>query len=209
VHVARDDELVVIHDPTLDRTTDGQGPVARRTSVELANTKLCNGGQQGVSRLDEVFDVFAGTSIELHIEIKTDAEGRLYPGLERRLVDLIVARNLEQQAILTSFVPSTFERIRKISRSQRVMASVNQRSADALGGLEAALDRYNAIGNCLVAVGKAMLAAEIDFCLKKVGAARLGAWVPNNPEDIANWLEQPIRHITTDRPDVALALRRT
>src|SRR5689334_23696331 len=56
VHIARDGELVVIHDPTLDRTTEGQGPVADRTAAELAATKLRDGGGAGVPTLDQVLD---------------------------------------------------------------------------------------------------------------------------------------------------------
>jgi glycerophosphoryl diester phosphodiesterase len=208
VHVARDGELVVIHDPTLDRTTEGRGPVAWKTSAELAATRLRDGGDQGVPKLDEVLDVFAGTPIELHIEIKTDAEGRLYPGLEQRLIDLILKRSLQAQAILTCFVPSSLETVRRLSRSQRVLASTNRKSAEAQGGLEAALDRFNAIEGCLVAVEMGLLAEQFDLCLKKIGSPKLGAWVPNEPEDIAHWLAQPIRQITTDRPDIALQQRK-
>src|SRR3954467_11193953 len=83
VHVARDGELVVIHDATLDRTTEGQGPVAALTSVELAATRLRDGGGKGVPTLDEVLEVFADCAMELHIEIKTDAQDHLYAGLEK------------------------------------------------------------------------------------------------------------------------------
>src|SRR5512134_2212691 len=34
VHLSRDGEPVVIHDPTLDRTTEASGPVAARTAAE-------------------------------------------------------------------------------------------------------------------------------------------------------------------------------
>ena len=43
---------------------------------------------------------------------------------------------------------------------------------------------------------------------RNVGGEYLGAWVPNEADDIAQWLARPIRQITTDRPDVALTLRR-
>src|SRR5207244_43725 len=36
VHLSRDRELVVIHDPTLDRTTDARGPVSAMSAAELA-----------------------------------------------------------------------------------------------------------------------------------------------------------------------------
>src|SRR6478672_6613311 len=81
VHIACDGELVVIHDPTLDRTTEGQGPVADRTAAELAAIRLRDGGGAGVPTLDQVLEVFAGSGIELHMEIKTDIAGHRYRGL--------------------------------------------------------------------------------------------------------------------------------
>lgn len=208
VHVTRDGGLVVIHDPTLERTTEGTGRVADRTVAELAATRLRDGGGAGVPTLDEVLDVFDGSGIELHIEIKTDADGRLYPGLEQRLVDVIVRRKLQDTAILTCFEPRALEIVRAIAPRQLVLASINQRSADALGGLPAALDRLLAIDGCMIAIEKGLLAERLDYCLDRVGGDRLGAWVPNEPADIAFWLAQPIRRITTDRPDIALEQRR-
>lgn len=208
VHPARDGTLVVIHDPTLERTTEGQGPVADRTAAELAATLLRGAGGAGVPTLDQVLDVFSGSGIELHIEIKLAADGRRYPGLEQRLVDVIRARRLEETAILTCFATKALEIVREIAPTQRVLASVNQRSADGMGGLEAALDRFASIPGCLVAVEKGLLAERLDLCLRRLGRDRLGAWVPNEPDDIAFWLAQPVRQITTDRPDIALQQRR-
>jgi len=208
VHPSRDGVLVVIHDPMLERTTEGQGLVADKTAAELAATKLRDGGGEGIPTFDEVLDVFAGSAIELHIEIKTDANGKLYRGLEQRLVDVIAQRNLQDTAILTCFAPKALEIVREIAPHQRVLASVNQRSADAMGGVAAALDRFTAIDGCMVAVEKGLLADNLDYCLERLGRERLGAWVPNEPEDIAAWLARPVRQITTDRPDLALEQRR-
>jgi glycerophosphoryl diester phosphodiesterase len=200
VHLARDGELVVIHDPSLERTTKDRGPVADRMARELA--------AMGVPGLEAVLDVYAGTSIELHIEIKTDALGRPYEGLEKRLLDVIGRRKLEQQAIVTSFVPEILETVRRLAPQQRVLGSLDRRSAELFGGLPAALDRFAVIGNCMIAVEKGLLADSLDLCLRRVGGEFLGAWVPNEADDIAQWLARPIRQITTNRPDVALALRR-
>jgi glycerophosphoryl diester phosphodiesterase len=208
VHVSHDGELVVIHDPTLERTTEGQGAVADRTAAELAATKLRDGDGAGVPTLDRVLDVFEGSDMELHIEIKIDANGRRYRGLEQRLVDVIARRKLQETAILTCFAPKALEIVREIAPRHRVLASVNQRSAAALGGLAAALDRLIAIDGCLVDIEKGLLADKLEYCLERLGRERLGAWVTNEPADIAAWLAQPIRHITTDRPDLALEQRR-
>jgi glycerophosphoryl diester phosphodiesterase len=207
VHLSRDGDMVVIHDPVLERTTEGAGTVAARTASELARTPLRDGGGAGVPSLDAVLDVYLGTSIELHIEIKTDALGRAYEGLERRLLDLIARRALETQAIVTCFVPEILQTVRRLSPRQRVLGSIDRRSAELMGGLEGALDRFAAMDGCMVAVEKGLLADSFALCLQRLGGERLGAWVANEPDDIARWLARPIRQITTDRPDAALAQR--
>ena len=60
----------------------------------------------------------------------------------------------------------------------------------------------------MVAVEKGLLADNLDHCLERLGRERLGAWVTNEPADIAAWLARPVRQITTDRPDLALEQRR-
>jgi glycerophosphoryl diester phosphodiesterase len=107
----------------------------------------------------------------------------------------------------TCFAPKALETIRRLSARRRLLASVNQRSAEAMGGLPASLDRFAAIDGCLVAVEKGLLADNFGLCLDRVGAEKLGVRVPNGPEDIAAWLARPIRQITTDRPEIALDLR--
>ena len=129
-----------------------------RTAAELAATKLRDGGGEGMPTLDEVLDVFAGSAIELHIEIKTDAIGKLYPGSERRLVERArAARAGRTRAMLTCFAPEVAGDVREIAPRQRVLASLDQRSADTMGGLAPALDRFAAIEGCLVAVEKGLL----------------------------------------------------
>lgn len=207
VHVARDGELVVIHDPTLERTTEGAGAVADRTAAELAAIRLRDGNGEGVPDLASVLDIFAGSRMELHIELKTDAFGRPYPDLERRLIDLLARRRMQNDAVLTCFVPQMLKNVRQLSSRQRVLASLDRRSAEMLGGLEPALERLMAIEDCMVAVEKGLLAQSFDLCRERLGPERLGVWVPNDASELAQWLSRPLRQLTTDRPDIALQQR--
>lgn len=208
VHLSRDGELVVIHDPTLERTTEASGAVHDRTAAELATIRLRDADGEGVPRLDNVLDIFRGSTLELHLEIKTDVAGRAYSGLEARLLDAIQRHGLRQHAIITCFVPEVLQTVHRLDPTQRVLASLDRRSAELMGGIEAALDRFSAIDGCLIAVEKSLLVVTLDLCRQKIGSDRLGAWVPNDPHDITYWLHQPIRRITTDRPDLALVARR-
>ena len=199
----------MIHDPTLDRTTEGQGLVADKTAAELAATKLRDGGGEGVPTLDEVLDVFAGSAIELHIEIKTDANGRLYRGLEQRLVDVIAQRKLQEHRdpdLLRSQGAGNRPRDRaaasgcwlRSTSARRTQWAASQRRSTASRRSMAAWSPSR----------RACWPTVSIYCLESLGRERLGAWVPNEPEDIAAWLARPIRQITTDRPDLALEQRR-
>ncbi len=87
LHVSRDGELVVIHDHTLDRTTDGEGPVHTRSLQEL---KRLDAGRwfgesfagQRIPTLAEVLDRFSG-KIPLALEIK--AGSAFFRGIEERV----------------------------------------------------------------------------------------------------------------------------
>ncbi|MCP3388051.1 glycerophosphodiester phosphodiesterase [Bradyrhizobium sp. CCGB12] len=208
VHQSADGGLVVIHDPLLDRTTFDSGPVGELSLRRLTATRLRDAGDECIPTLGEVLDVFSETTLELHIEIKTDAVGNPYSGLEARLVDEIKRRGLERRAVITCFVPAVIETVRRLRPEARVLASLDRRSAEMMGGIASALAQFAAIPGCIVAVEKSLLGLTLPLALKVLGSERLGAWVTNEPEDIAYWLAQPVRQITTDRPDLAVSIRR-
>ena len=208
VHQSSDGGIVVIHDPLLDRTTHDTGPVGERSLNRLTSTRLRDAGDECIPTLSTVLDVFSETALELHIEIKTDALGYAYRGLEARLIEEIRRRGLERRAILTCFVPEVIETLRKLAPDARVLASLDRRSAEMMGGIAPALERLAKVRDCIVAIEKTLLTPALPLALSILGTARLGAWVTNTPEDIKYWLAQPVRQITTDRPDLAVDIRR-
>jgi glycerophosphoryl diester phosphodiesterase len=208
VHATRDGGIAVIHDPTLERTTMGSGLVSAHTADELRAIPLRDGGGETVSTLDAVLDVFRSSPLDLQIEIKTDAFGTPYPGLEAQVIDMIRRRAMGDRIVFNSFIPSILERIRSLWPEARLLASLDRRSAEMMGGLVAALDRFAAMEGCIMAVEKSILAPVLPLCLDRFGGHRLGAWVPNDLDELGFWLAQPIYHVTTDRPDLALSARR-
>ncbi|TFV51182.1 glycerophosphodiester phosphodiesterase family protein [Bradyrhizobium niftali] len=208
VHQSADGGLVVIHDPLLDRTTLDSGPVGERSLRRLTATRLRDAGDECIPTLGEVLGVLSETTLELHIEIKTDALGNCYAGLEARLIDEIKRRGLERRAIITCFVPGVITTVRRLWPEAQVLASLDRRSAEMMGGIASALAQFAAIPGCIVAVEKSLLGLTLPLALQVLGSKRLGAWVTNEPEDIAYWLAQPVRQITTDRPDLAVSIRR-
>ncbi|MBC5768475.1 glycerophosphodiester phosphodiesterase family protein [Ramlibacter albus] len=215
VHETRDGTAVVLHDPLLDRTTDARGAVKDLDAVTVLSARLRRGQSavdapsgESVPTLDAVLDFFRPTRMELHVEIKTNAAGELPDGAIARLVRKLHDAGVADRSILTCFVPEVLEQVRREWPQGRVLASLDHRSAEMLGGITRALERYNAIPGCIVAVQKVLLAATWNQCLRALGSERLGVWVINEPGEIAHWMKMPVRQITTDRPDLCLGARR-
>lgn len=104
VHQTADSVVVVSHDETLDRCTDGHGRIDQTTFAEIR--KLDAGAWFGpefqgekIPTLAEVMDLVDGKH-KLWIELKAGGD---YPGIERRIVDLIHAKQAEEWAQVISF----------------------------------------------------------------------------------------------------------
>jgi glycerophosphoryl diester phosphodiesterase len=93
VQLTKDGRLVVIHDETLDRTTNGRGPVQDFTLAELK--RLDAGRGESVPSLEEVFDLVQGQA-HLMVELKQ-------PEAAGALLDFFQARRAFEFATVISF----------------------------------------------------------------------------------------------------------
>jgi glycerophosphoryl diester phosphodiesterase len=207
VHPTACGDLAVIHDPTLERTSNGSGPVAERTLAELAVLRL-KGTAEGVPALDDVLDILGPAGIELHVELKTDADNQPYPGLEEAVIARLEERDLMAHSVLTAFSPEVLLRLRTLRPQARLLAGLNAASATRLGGLDAALDTLAPLDLATLAVEKDLLRRELPRFLDRLGAAHLGVWTVNDPDEITFWRRAPVATLTSDRPDLCLATPR-
>lgn len=208
VHLSSDGEIMVIHDPLLDRTTDARGPVGARSAEALAKVTLNDTIGETIPTLAQVLEIYADTGIELEIEMKMDALGSPYAGLLDKVLALVAARDIAQSVVLTCFVPEVIEEMRAKAPRIRRLASVDRRSCEAFGGIDRTLRRFIDL-DCTIAVEQSLLGLTLERCVAAIGTARLGVWVPNTLRELDHWLGQPIAQITSDRPDLALQLRDT
>ncbi|MBR2756972.1 MAG: glycerophosphodiester phosphodiesterase, partial [Exiguobacterium sp.] len=79
VQLSKDGRLVVIHDETVDRTTNGTGWVKDMMLQELRQLKI--DGYERIPTLEEVLGLIERSNVTLNIELKTDQYA--YPGIER------------------------------------------------------------------------------------------------------------------------------
>ncbi len=109
VNFSRDRKVVVIHDATLERTTDGHGAVSDNTMAELK--KLDAGSwfdprfaDQHLPELSEVLDLVIGRAM-VNIEIKAHAYELNHPpdAIEKQVVELVKQKNMQDSVLISSF----------------------------------------------------------------------------------------------------------
>ena len=114
LQLTADGHIVLMHDLTIDRTTDGQGVVSDMTLDELRQFKIkgATGDHQLIPTLEEKLDIVKPTNLELRLDIKK-------VGLEEQLVETIKAYGLEERATIITFFPSTLRKIKSLNKAIR------------------------------------------------------------------------------------------
>ncbi|HLO10729.1 MAG TPA: glycerophosphodiester phosphodiesterase [Pseudoneobacillus sp.] len=126
IHITKDGHLVTIHDPSVDRTTNGKGMVNELTLNELQELdagyhfKDLNGdlSYRGkgiyIPSLDEVFAALP-PKMKMVIEIKDDNPSNRITEISKKLWTLIQEYDKEDQVIVASFDQNVIKQFEKIS----------------------------------------------------------------------------------------------
>ena len=118
VQLTKDGEVVIIHDETIDRTTDGKGYVVDYTYDELSkfDASYIYRGQMGFNKiptLREYFELVKDLDFITNVELKTGINE--YLGIEEKVYDLIKEFKLEKKVIISSFNHFSVLRMKKIA----------------------------------------------------------------------------------------------
>ncbi|WP_262173651.1 glycerophosphodiester phosphodiesterase [Saccharococcus sp. Marseille-Q5394] len=118
VHMSADGELVVIHDESIDRTSDGTGYVKDMSLAELKKHDFGNWFSpeflgETIPTLADVLEVFDSTDHKLNIELKSDIFP--YEGMVEKVLDLIAERQMESRIIISSFDHSAISTVKRFN----------------------------------------------------------------------------------------------
>jgi glycerophosphoryl diester phosphodiesterase len=198
VHLSADAHPVVIHDFTLERTTDGAGPVSGYRVRELKRLDAGGwldrrfGGQR-VQTLQEVLERFRDRA-RFWVELRGGSA--LYPGIEERVVSLLEIYDVVDRAVVQTFDLEAIARIRATSREVRVGALVAQPPLD-----RALLQRGAADAIC---PGAHLITEALVAEIRGAGCACY-VWTVNEPAQMDRLVEWGVNGIITDRPGVLRA----
>ncbi|PIU48041.1 MAG: hypothetical protein COS94_04230 [Candidatus Hydrogenedentes bacterium CG07_land_8_20_14_0_80_42_17] len=143
VQMSRDGELIIIHDDTVDRTTDGKGFVYEMTTEEIrlfdAGTKFSPSfAGEKIPILDEVLKLSASSNIALNIEIKNGPV--FYENIALKIVRKVLEFDLRDRTVISSFDHEALYDAKKVdSKIKTAPLSVNRmhRVCDYLRELKA------------------------------------------------------------------------
>jgi glycerophosphoryl diester phosphodiesterase len=208
VHLTRDGEVVVIHDPTLDRTTTGTGPVRLRTLAELGALRLKDRGgavvAERIPTLAQVVELAVAGKRQILLEIKPDEQRQRYPGIEERVLAVLDRHRFVPFTVVMAFEGATWRRVRQLRPDARVAALYSAPALPA-AAVPAELLALGQAGVTFVGLDQALVDAEVAKQARLAGLT-LGVWTVNERDAIARFIDEGVGVVITDRPDLAKEL---
>ncbi len=200
VHLTRDGEVVVIHDATLDRTTDGHGAVRNMTLAEIRRFSAGYPRRFGstyagerVPTLGEVLGLLrdrAKAMIEIKPEaVSDDAEG----GVEAHVVEEVRKARMEKEVALISFERRALLRCRTLAPEiLRGHIFDRGKAGDMLGGARE-------VGSELIMPEKRLLSEDLRDRAREAGV-KVATWVVDDVEEMRRLMRFELYGVGSNRP---------
>ena len=191
VHLSRDGALIVIHDETLDRTTNGHGLVRDHTLTELK--QLDAGDGERIPTLEEVLDWARERNTVVDIEIKNAP--LYYDGIEAAVVSALDRAGMAEQVIVISFDHASVKRIKALDKRVATGVLYACRPTDAGIGLAREADADAVLPHWAYVTGEDVRAAH------DAGLA-VAPWATSDPLILRQLVACGVDAIGTNHPDV-------
>ncbi|WP_414049746.1 glycerophosphodiester phosphodiesterase family protein [Macrococcus animalis] len=201
IHLSKDNEIIVIHDSTLNRTTNKKGKISALTLEEIKEARNKNGlfklTDEQVPTLKEVMDWIVTTDMLLNIEVKGITDGEL----EEYLLQLLKKYNIKDRIIISSFNLDSLLRLEHMDPSYHTALLTDKEMGEPWMYKES-----HGI-NSVHPYGKSYMTAQNR---QEVVRYELPArvYTVNKSKEIQYWLEEGLEAIITDEVELAVNLKK-
>lgn len=198
IQLTKDDQIVVIHDETIDRTSDGKGWVKDYTLEELRafnyNRTKPEYKHADIPTMREVFELLKPTGLFINIEIKTGMV--FYEKIEEKILALAKEMGMEDRVCYSSFNHYTVTRIHELKPD----AEVGFLYAD--GPID--MPSYG-VKHGVNALHPALYNLQYDGFVKecKEKGLKLNVWTVNERPYMEMCCQYGVDAIITNYPDIA------
>ena len=188
VRLTADGWLVLMHDETVDRTTNGHGPIAQMAFADVR--RLDAGAGERVPTLEEFLDLIHG-KVQAHVELKGD-------GTEDAALQFIEFKGALGDVVLTSGDTQKLRRVRGRNGKVAIEHIFSQPPPDAI-------QRAHSVKAKRVSSHYSHLTADFVAACHRAFLEVI-AWPPNTEATMQAMIDLGVDLICTDRPDILLRL---
>ncbi len=198
LQLTRDARVVAIHDATLDRTTNGHGPVHMQTLEEIraldagawfgSRAPVSYAGER-VPMLAEILSFSREHDVNFYLEIKSGSAW----GVEHAVVGAVRDSGASARVVILSFDPGTLDSVYRLDETMMTGFLCEHPSNDLV-------ERAVRLGARQLAPRGDLITPDL---VKKAHAAGLQvvAWTINEPEQMRRLMDAGVDGIMTDYPD--------
>ncbi len=183
VRKTRDNHLIVIHDADVKRTTNGKGLVADLTLKEIK--ELSTEKDEKLPTLEEALE-FLDNKVTILIELKEQ-------GYEEKVLDVVCAKKVEKNVIITSFLEPALQKTRELNKTIQTGLIY----AKHPNPLKSALELK---ANYLLPLYRFTHTANVEKAHQN--GLKVLVWTINTKEEAEEYAKKGIDGIATDKPDI-------
>lgn len=199
VHISKDGELVIFHDATLERTSNGTGYIKDYTYDELLRLdigawKSPEFAGQHIWTFDQLLDFCAETKMLLNMELKNYEV--FYEGLEQRVIDAICAHKMEDRVFVSSFNHISMQNFKNLNGDIETGLLYDKPYLD----MDAYIKRSNADN---MHPRYMLLQYQPELVeLYHGNGMKVNTWTVNDKENMRDMIERGVDCIISNHPDL-------
>jgi glycerophosphoryl diester phosphodiesterase len=187
VRRTKDNQLVVIHDADIKRTTNGEGLVSELTLAKIKG--FFAEDDEKIPTLEEALD-FLDKKVKVLVELKE-------AGVEEQVLSIVQKKGLEKDVVIISFLEEALRKVRELNKSIETGLIYAKHSDPVKSALELK-------ANYLVALYRFTHTANIKKAHEK--SLKIIVWTINNPEEAKEYAKKGVDGIASDKPDILLGV---
>ncbi|MCK5946017.1 MAG: glycerophosphodiester phosphodiesterase [Mycoplasmataceae bacterium] len=191
VHLTKDNRIVINHDPTIDRTSDGKGRISDYTLKELREFDFGHHNKETKERefimTYEEFLIYYGDKFkQLNIELKKEKEEH-YEGMEEIMSEITQRINPKAEILFSSFSLTTLKKIYKLNNKATLGFLIDKNK-----NLEEHMDEVKKICT-YIHPWYQMLFKEDSLALFKEANLKLNVWTLDVEEANDEWTNGSVK----------------
>jgi glycerophosphoryl diester phosphodiesterase len=183
VRKTKDNQLVVIHDADVKRTTNGEGLVSELTLKEIKEVSAEKG--EKIPTLKEALN-FLDKKVKIVIELKE-------AGDEEKVLAAVRENGLQKNVVIVSFIEEALRKVRDLDKEVETgLIYVKHKNP-----VKAALELK---ASYLLPLYRFTHTANVKKAHEN--GLKVIVWTINNPEEVAEYAKKGVDGIASDKPDI-------